>query len=108
MRIKFNFWFQVFSRFRHDDRLCADEEDAAPESLKSQEFRENWECLSAESTEKLLSAINPRAVFDGHTHFGCKTWSTFISLELQTLRRAEKTSGEAVVVETNYRIKKKI
>ncbi|VDK18682.1 unnamed protein product [Anisakis simplex] len=59
---------------RESDHHCADEEDAAPEPLKSKDFREKWDCLSAESTELLLKTLKPRAVFAGHTHYGCKTW----------------------------------
>ncbi|VDM25635.1 unnamed protein product [Toxocara canis] len=65
---------QHFPLYRESDRRCADEPDAAPEPLKSEPFREKWECLSAESTELLLKALKPRAVFAGHTHFGCQTW----------------------------------
>lgn len=64
--------------FRNDDKECGDDPDVAPEPLRSQQFREKWECLSRSATEHLLKALNPRAVFDGHTHYGCKTWLFFV------------------------------
>ena len=34
-------------------------------------IRQNFDCLSKESTDKLLDTLNPRAVLSGHTHHGC-------------------------------------
>lgn len=65
---------QHFPLYRRSDRRCADGPDSAPEPLKSEPLREKWDCLSAESTELLLKALRPRAVFAGHTHYGCQTW----------------------------------
>jgi len=64
---------QHFPLFRENDAAC-DEIDQAPDRLKNTQFRPSWDCLSNESTTFLLDALHPRAVFSGHTHFGCKTW----------------------------------
>uniref|UniRef100_A0A0N5ANU3 Metallophos domain-containing protein n=1 Tax=Syphacia muris TaxID=451379 RepID=A0A0N5ANU3_9BILA len=65
---------QHFPLFRRDDSHCGDDPDTAPLSARSEKFREKLDCLSADATDRLLKAVKPRAVFDGHIHFGCKTW----------------------------------
>ncbi|XP_034250655.1 metallophosphoesterase 1-like [Thrips palmi] len=59
-----------FPMSRDSDKTC-DEPDEAPEHLKRMKFRERWECLSREATEKIFDKLDPRAVFSGHTHRGC-------------------------------------
>lgn len=61
---------QHFPMYRPSDDICAGP-DAAPEEEKSKHFREKWECLSKESSEKIFSLLKPRAIFTGHTHHGC-------------------------------------
>lgn len=61
-----------FPLYRSSDSACS-EPDAASSAEKEELFRENWECLSREATTLLLDALNPRAVFTGHTHHGCLT-----------------------------------
>uniref|UniRef100_G3MSF5 Metallophosphoesterase 1 homolog n=1 Tax=Amblyomma maculatum TaxID=34609 RepID=G3MSF5_AMBMU len=61
-----------FPLYRSSDGACS-EPDAASPAEKQELFRENWECLSREATALLLDALNPRAVFTGHTHHGCLT-----------------------------------
>ncbi len=40
-------------------------------------MRPEWDCLSPESTQLLFDRLNPRAVFAGHSHFGCvRRWPT--------------------------------
>lgn len=63
---------QHFPLFRPSDIECK-EPDVAPTELIGIPFRESLECLSKESSEKLLDLLEPRAVFTGHTHHGCLT-----------------------------------
>ncbi|XP_054716513.1 metallophosphoesterase 1-like [Uloborus diversus] len=65
-------FLQHFPLFRPSDAHCR-ESDSAPEEIINEPFRETWECLSRESTSKVLSLLEPRAVFSGHTHHGCFT-----------------------------------
>lgn len=67
--------------FRENDAHCS-EADEAPSRLKTQAFREKWDCLSLSSTKFLLDNLKPRAVFTGHSHFGCRTeWSAYSLVE---------------------------
>nr|CAD7394060.1 unnamed protein product [Timema cristinae] len=61
---------QHFPMYRESDADCH-EPDQAPEDLKTQKFRERWECLSRESSEVLFDELKPRLIVTGHTHHGC-------------------------------------
>uniref|UniRef100_A0A1B6C6R9 Metallophosphoesterase 1 homolog n=1 Tax=Clastoptera arizonana TaxID=38151 RepID=A0A1B6C6R9_9HEMI len=61
---------QHFPMYRESDAEC-NEPDEAPEDIKSQKFRERWECLSREASETLMDQLNPRMIITGHTHHGC-------------------------------------
>ncbi|XP_049787688.1 metallophosphoesterase 1 isoform X1 [Schistocerca cancellata] len=61
---------QHFPMYRESDAICH-EPDEAPEEIKTQKFRERWECLSRESSQMLYDYLNPRLVVTGHTHHGC-------------------------------------
>lgn len=37
-------------------------------------FQANKDCLSSISTQFIIKKLRPRAVFGGHTHYGCKKW----------------------------------
>ncbi|KRY68415.1 Metallophosphoesterase 1 [Trichinella pseudospiralis] len=63
---------QHFPMFRESDALC-DEVDEAPFDQKHRLMLEGKDCLSNKSTRFLLEILQPRAVFSGHTHHGCKT-----------------------------------
>lgn len=56
--------------YRENDLDCTDF-DAAPEPIKSQRYREKWDCLSKEATYQLIRQIKPRVALSGHTHHGC-------------------------------------
>ncbi|KAF5303014.1 hypothetical protein FQR65_LT08343 [Abscondita terminalis] len=56
--------------YRESDKEC-DEPDEAPFPLKSQKFKEGWDCLSKGSSYQLLRQIQPRLVLSGHSHHGC-------------------------------------
>lgn len=62
-----------FPLYRTSDSECS-EPDAAPYPDRNEVFREKWDCLSEKATETVLSALQPRAVFTGHTHHGCLTY----------------------------------
>ncbi|CAN7992005.1 unnamed protein product, partial [Ixodes hexagonus] len=64
-----------FPLYRMSDSECS-EPDAALYPDKDEAFREKWDCLSKEATEmasSVLTALQPRVVFTGHTHHGCLT-----------------------------------
>uniref|UniRef100_A0A5S6Q902 Metallophos domain-containing protein n=1 Tax=Trichuris muris TaxID=70415 RepID=A0A5S6Q902_TRIMR len=63
---------QHFPLYRESDAPCQ-EPDAAPYYLKYKKMRQSWECLSKESSSLLFDHLQPRAVFSGHTHYGCLT-----------------------------------
>ena len=63
---------QHFPLFRRSDAHC-DEEDGAPPGEKEAVFREDWDCVSRESSRHLLEVVQPRLVLSGHTHHGCRT-----------------------------------
>uniref|UniRef100_A0A914QGX8 Calcineurin-like phosphoesterase domain-containing protein n=1 Tax=Panagrolaimus davidi TaxID=227884 RepID=A0A914QGX8_9BILA len=66
---------QHFPLYRKNDEVCEFENDLAPPSLRSEPFREKWECISQESTDFLVKSLRPRAAFGGHSHFTCsKFW----------------------------------
>ncbi|VDN01102.1 unnamed protein product [Thelazia callipaeda] len=63
-----------FPLFRHSDAQCPDDYDAAVEPAKSQIFTAGIDCLSNASSHYVLNKLDPRAVFNGHTHHSCRTW----------------------------------
>ncbi|XP_055386016.1 metallophosphoesterase 1 homolog isoform X2 [Condylostylus longicornis] len=58
---------QHFPTFRVSDEVCLEHD-----SEKLEQYRENWEVLSKESTQLLGSALNPRLAFGGHSHHSCR------------------------------------
>ncbi|KAI1731131.1 calcineurin-like phosphoesterase domain-containing protein [Ditylenchus destructor] len=66
---------QHFPLFRRSDEVdCEETADMAPTNILSQKFRPRFDCLSKDSTKYLLDMLRPRAVFGGHTHYGCRKW----------------------------------
>ncbi|XP_035227272.1 metallophosphoesterase 1-like isoform X2 [Stegodyphus dumicola] len=65
-------FLQHFPLYRSSDAHCL-EPDAAPPEIINEPFRETWECLSKQSTNKILDLLEPRVAFSGHTHHGCFT-----------------------------------
>ncbi|XP_026820895.1 metallophosphoesterase 1 [Rhopalosiphum maidis] len=61
---------QHFPLYRKNDMAC-NEPDSASLKEKEKLFREGWDCLRKDATEKLLKVVQPRLVFGGHTHHGC-------------------------------------
>ncbi len=64
---------QHYPLFRTSDNECVGQEEAdwAPAQERGNLFRGGWECVSKESSRRLLDEVKPRAVFSGHTHHGC-------------------------------------
>ncbi|XP_046481548.1 per1-like protein PGAP5 isoform X1 [Neodiprion pinetum] len=62
---------QHYPMYRESDEICH-EVDEAPANIKSEKFRERWECLSKEASEQLLDIMEPRLIVNGHTHHGCR------------------------------------
>lgn len=60
--------------YRHSDSKCANDYDVAPEPRKSERFRAGFHCLSNVSSHYILKKLKPRAIFDGHLHYSCRTW----------------------------------
>ncbi|PIO59374.1 hypothetical protein TELCIR_19165, partial [Teladorsagia circumcincta] len=67
----------VAKKFRLNDNDCLRDEDFDEDDPnRNDPYRPKWEALSNESTELLLQKLEPRAVFNGHSHRGCKKrWS---------------------------------
>ncbi|WKX91389.1 hypothetical protein Q1695_009885 [Nippostrongylus brasiliensis] len=64
---------QHFPLYRPNDRECLRDEDFDDKDPHRDEaYRPQWEALSEEATDMLLRKLDPRAVFNGHTHRGCK------------------------------------
>ncbi|PIO73789.1 variant SH3 domain protein [Teladorsagia circumcincta] len=64
---------QHFPLFRLNDNDCLRDEDFDEDDPnRNDPYRPKWEALSKESTELLLQKLEPRAVFNGHSHRGCK------------------------------------
>ncbi|XP_071958400.1 metallophosphoesterase 1-like [Antedon mediterranea] len=61
---------QHYPLFRKNDADCTGVDSAPPEE-KYKEFKPNWDTVSKESSNKLLSYIQPRLVLSGHIHHGC-------------------------------------
>lgn len=93
--------FNHFPLYRDSDNNCPndlDSEQAILKRLSSNYFQQNYDCMSQKATQQviqstglnvslggtshcfslsfqLLSMVNPRLVFDGHTHYSCyNTW----------------------------------
>ncbi|EFO18072.2 metallophosphoesterase 1 [Loa loa] len=60
--------------YRESDANCPDDYDATPESIKSNRFHVGIDCLSNASSHYILEKLKPRAIFNGHTHYSCRTW----------------------------------
>uniref|UniRef100_A0AAF5Q245 Calcineurin-like phosphoesterase domain-containing protein n=1 Tax=Wuchereria bancrofti TaxID=6293 RepID=A0AAF5Q245_WUCBA len=63
-----------FPLYRKSDANCPDDYDAAPEPMKSNRFHVGIDCLSNASSQYILEKLKPRAVFNGHAHYSCRTW----------------------------------
>ncbi|CAK6447810.1 unnamed protein product [Pipistrellus nathusii] len=62
---------QHFPLYRPSDANCSGE-DAAPPEEKAVPFKERYDVLSREASQKLLWWLRPRLVLSGHTHSGCE------------------------------------
>ncbi|XP_027994758.2 metallophosphoesterase 1 isoform X3 [Eptesicus fuscus] len=62
---------QHFPLYRPSDANCSGE-DAAPPGEKGIPFKERYDVLSREASQKLLWWLRPRLVLSGHTHSGCE------------------------------------
>ncbi|XP_076332462.1 metallophosphoesterase 1-like [Tachypleus tridentatus] len=63
-------FLQHFPMYRESDAICS-EPDSAPPLEKNLKFREHWECLSKQASDRIIKLLNPRVMFSGHTHHGC-------------------------------------
>ncbi|XP_054443320.1 metallophosphoesterase 1 isoform X2 [Pteronotus mesoamericanus] len=62
---------QHFPLYRRSDANCSGE-DAAPPEERSILFKERYDVLSQEASQKLLWWLQPRLVLSGHTHSACE------------------------------------
>ncbi|XP_066209523.1 metallophosphoesterase 1 [Saccopteryx leptura] len=62
---------QHFPLFRRSDANCTGE-DAAPPEDRALPFKERYDVLSREASQKLLWWLRPRLVLSGHTHSACE------------------------------------
>jgi hypothetical protein len=64
--------FSHFPLYRESDSICPTDIDSEYSHInKNPVFRSKYDCLSKEATNKLIDMLNPRLVFDGHTHYSC-------------------------------------
>ncbi|XP_077580002.1 metallophosphoesterase 1 [Stigmatopora nigra] len=62
---------QHYPLYRVSDAGCTGEDAAPPEERKLL-FREKYDVLSKEASQKLLQWFKPRLILSGHTHSGCE------------------------------------
>ncbi|KAL0613837.1 Metallophosphoesterase 1 [Plecturocebus cupreus] len=62
---------QHYPLYRRSDANCSGE-DAAPPEERNIPFKENYDVLSREASQKLLWWLQPRLVLSGHTHSACE------------------------------------
>ncbi|XP_040853384.1 metallophosphoesterase 1-like isoform X1 [Ochotona curzoniae] len=62
---------QHYPLYRKSDANCSGE-DAAPPEEKSIPFKEKYDVLSQEASQKLLWWLRPRLILSGHTHSACE------------------------------------
>ncbi|XP_036923527.1 metallophosphoesterase 1 isoform X2 [Sturnira hondurensis] len=68
---KLNCSREHFPLYRRSDANCSGE-DAAPPEERSIPFKERYDVLSREASQKLLWWLQPRLVLSGHTHSACR------------------------------------
>ncbi|XP_068093253.1 metallophosphoesterase 1 isoform X2 [Hyperolius riggenbachi] len=61
---------QHYPMYRKSDYLCTGEDSASPEE-KEVLFKEKYDVLSQDASEKLLRLLQPRLIVSGHTHSAC-------------------------------------
>ncbi|XP_033034263.1 metallophosphoesterase 1 isoform X4 [Trachypithecus francoisi] len=62
---------QHYPLYRRSDANCSGD-DAAPPEERDIPFKENYDVLSREASQKLLWWLQPRLVLSGHTHSACE------------------------------------
>ncbi|KAM3910008.1 metallophosphoesterase 1 isoform 1-T2 [Leptodactylus fuscus] len=62
---------QHYPLYRESDSECKGEDSASPEEKKVL-FKEKYDVLSKEASQKLLRLIQPRLILSGHTHSACQ------------------------------------
>ncbi|XP_062933258.1 metallophosphoesterase 1 isoform X2 [Cynocephalus volans] len=72
---------QHYPLYRRSDADCSGE-DAAPPEERTVLFKEKYDVLSREASQKLLWWLRPRLVLSGHTHSACEVLHAGGLLEL--------------------------
>uniref|UniRef100_G1N9N0 Uncharacterized protein n=2 Tax=Meleagris gallopavo TaxID=9103 RepID=G1N9N0_MELGA len=62
---------QHYPLYRKSDAECSGEDAASPEE-KTIPFKEKYDVLSQEASQKLLWWFHPRLILSGHTHSACQ------------------------------------
>ena len=62
---------QHFPLYRSSEVNCTGR-DSPPLERRNMQNREGWEVLSQTASELLMSSLQPRAIFGGHTHYSCQ------------------------------------
>lgn len=60
-----------FPLYRESEEECHEEDSATDSEEITKKYRETIDCVSKQSTLFLLKELQPRIVFNGHTHHGC-------------------------------------
>ncbi|XP_014381551.1 metallophosphoesterase 1 isoform X2 [Alligator sinensis] len=66
-----SFLFHSQSFYRRSDSECTGEDSAPPEE-KNIPFKEKYDVLSQEASQKLIWWFHPRLILSGHTHSACE------------------------------------
>ncbi|XP_029777108.1 metallophosphoesterase 1 isoform X3 [Suricata suricatta] len=72
---------QHFPLYRRSDANCSGD-DAAPLEERGLPFKERYDVLSREASQKLLWWLRPRLVLSGHTHSACEVLHGAGTLEI--------------------------
>ncbi|XP_078543729.1 metallophosphoesterase 1 isoform X1 [Lissotriton helveticus] len=62
---------QHYPLYRRSDSDCSGEDSATPEE-KNIEFKEKYDVLSQEASQRLIWWFQPRLILSGHTHSACE------------------------------------
>uniref|UniRef100_A0A0V0J734 Metallophosphoesterase 1 n=1 Tax=Schistocephalus solidus TaxID=70667 RepID=A0A0V0J734_SCHSO len=64
---------QHFPLYRPDETVCeGGHPDSMPSAYRNEPFAPKNDCLTDSTSKRLLQAIQPRLVLDGHSHYGCQ------------------------------------
>lgn len=87
---------QHFPLFRKDESDCVRDDDFDWTAAKREvAYKDRWDALSEKASRSLLQKLEPRAVFNGHAHRGCKKrWTRPVELWEYTVNSFSWRNGD--------------